>query len=78
MAPKILKDASGHYLVAAIASIHPMEIKGEPRDQTKVTAVHTKIATVGGQTHNTTIPWEEALAAFGETHDPAPAAPPAA
>jgi hypothetical protein len=71
---KLLRDKSGLYLLSAIASMHPVEIKGEPRDQTKVTAVHTNISTVGGQTHNTTIPWDEASAAFEDYHkDPAQA-----
>jgi hypothetical protein len=71
----ILKDKSGHYLVAAIASIHPTEIKDDRRDQSKVTAVHTSISTVGGQTHNTTIPWEEASAALDAFHAPKEAPP---
>jgi len=73
----ILKDKSGHYLVAAIASIHPTEIKGDRHDQARVTAVHTSISTVGGQTHNTTIPWEEAAAALDAFHAPKQEAPPA-
>jgi hypothetical protein len=73
---RILKDKSGHYLIGAIASMHPMEIKGDQRDQNKVTAIHTAIATVGGQTHHTTIPWDEATAAYAEYHEgPPPAAP---
>jgi hypothetical protein len=70
----ILKDKSGHYLIGAIASIHPVEIKDDRRDQNKVTAVHTSISTVGGQTHNTTIPWDEASAAYSEYHEGRPAA----
>jgi hypothetical protein len=65
---KLLRDKSGIYLLGAIASVHPVEIRGEARDQTKVTAVHTNIATIGGQTHNTTIPWDEASAAFEDYH----------
>lgn len=72
---RILKDKSGHYLVEAIASMHPMEIKGDRHDQNKVTAIHTAISTVGGQTHNTTIPWDEATAAYSAYHEPPAAAP---
>lgn len=64
----LLKDKSGHYLIPAIASIHPIEIKGDQRDQTKVTAVHTAISTAGGQTHHTTIPFDEAAAALEDYH----------
>lgn len=65
---KILKDKSGHYLIGAIASIHPEEIKSDRRDQSQVTSVHTQIATLGGQTHHTAIPWDEASAAFDAFH----------
>lgn len=80
----LLEDESGAYVIPAIAAIHPMPIKGEPRDQTKVTAVHTAISLVGGggHRHNTTIPYETALKAFREHHDrvaaPPPVVPPAA
>jgi hypothetical protein len=59
---KLLKDASGVYNLEHVSSIHPINIKGDKQDQSKVTAVHTAIAMVGGQTHHTTIPWSAAAA----------------
>lgn len=65
---KLLEDASGVYLLASIASIHPVPIKGEARDQSKVTEVHTLITTAGGHRHNTAIPYDKALQTFKEFH----------
>lgn len=60
---KLLEDGSGLYNLDHVASIHPVPIKGDRHDQTKVTAVHTSVSTVGGQTHQTSIPWEQSSAA---------------
>ncbi len=59
---RLLKDASGIYNLEWVASLHPVPIKGDKNDQSKVTAVLTAISTTGGQTHQTTIPWEAASA----------------
>jgi hypothetical protein len=59
---RLLQDPSGIYDLRMVASIHPLKIKGDKADQTKVTETHTAISTVGGQTHHTTIPWAAASA----------------
>ena len=57
---KVLRDASGIYNLAAIASIHPVNLKGDKLDQSKVTGQHTLIHMMGGASHNTTIPFAAA------------------
>jgi len=64
---KVLKDVSGFYNLDNVGSIHPVPIKGDRNDQTKVTAVTTSICTIGGQTHQTNIPWAIA-ASVAEAH----------
>jgi hypothetical protein len=59
---KIIKDASGLYNLDHVGSIHPINLKGDKADQSKVTGQHTLIAMNGGQTHHTTIPWAAASA----------------
>lgn len=59
---KLLKDASGIYNLDHVSSIHPIAIKGDKQDQTKVTQTYTSIAMIGGQTHSTTIPYSAASA----------------
>jgi hypothetical protein len=59
---KLLKDASGIYNLDHIGSIHPLPIKGDKTDQSKVTATNTMIAMNGGQVHHTAIPWSAAAA----------------
>lgn len=59
---RLLKDATGIYNLEMVASIHPINIKGDKADQTKITSVLTAISTIGGQTHHTTIPWADASA----------------
>jgi hypothetical protein len=75
---KVLQDSSGIYNLDNVASIHPMPIRGDARDQTKITETFTQVSTVGGQTHSTSIPWAEAskaaLAHWGA--GPAAADPP--
>lgn len=78
----IIKDASGIYKLEYVASIHPVELRGNKQDQSQVTHVYTKISTVGGQTHDTTIPWDSAVAILLDFWDslpqtPAPVIPPA-
>lgn len=72
---KLLVDETGTYLLSAIASIHPVPIRGEARDQSKVTAVHTSIITMGGHQHNTAIPYEKAQQLFHNYHGEAPPPP---
>lgn len=72
MGKKVFQDDSGLYRLDCISSIHPVPIKGDRHDQTKVTAIHTAISTVGGQTHSTSIPFDDAKSAFLELFEPAP------
>ena len=77
----LLKDKDGAlYLLPGIVALHPVEIRQNERNRMEVTAVHTNITTVGGQTHNTSIPFAEASAAFEDLHEPfvPVVAPPAA
>ncbi len=77
---RLLKDASGIYNLEWVASLHPINIRGDKNDQNKVTAVLTAISTTGGQTHQTTIPWDAASAIALEFWgaEPKMAAPPVA
>lgn len=70
----LLEDESGVYVIAAISSIHPAPVKGEARDQTKVTAVHTVIAS-GGHRHSTAIPYGTAVKALREHYGAGTPAP---
>jgi len=71
---RVLKDASGIYLVAAIVSAKPVPIKSDRHDQTKVTSMHTVLETAGGNRHDTTIPWSEACKVLLEAWGDAPPA----
>jgi hypothetical protein len=86
---KLLKDSSGIYNLDQVASLHPINIRGDKTDQNRITGVNTAISTVGGQTHQTEIPWAAAsaialdywkagapaIAAGGAPTAPAPAKP---
>lgn len=76
-AKRLLRAPDGSiYVIDSIASIHRVEIKGDRQSPTKVTAVHTTVCSVGGQTHPTSIPWEEASATFTAVHEPPADVPP--
>jgi hypothetical protein len=67
-----LKDKNGAiYRVEAIAAVTPMELRGDKRDQTKVTGIHARITTVGGHTHDTALDFDEVV----NLVDPPTAAP---
>lgn len=49
-----LKDKNGSlYRIESITSVTPAEIRGDRRDQTKITEVRATITTAGGHTHTT-------------------------
>jgi hypothetical protein len=57
-----LIDKNGaRYRIAEITGLIPLEIRGDQRDQSKVTHVHTAITTTGGHTHNTSLPFADVV-----------------
>ena len=70
MTKQVLEDGSGLYRLECVVAIHPMPVKGDRADQTKVTATHTAVSTTGGQTHHTAIPYDQAREAFLARFDP--------
>jgi hypothetical protein len=66
-----LKDKNGAlYLVAAITSVTPLEIRGDKRDQTKVTETLAAVTTAGGHTHNTSLDFDEVSAQLNPPPEP--------
>jgi hypothetical protein len=70
MSKRVFEDPSGLYRLECAVAIHPLIVKGDRSDQTKVTDTHTAISTIGGQTIHTHIPYDQARQAFLELFDP--------
>jgi len=55
---KHVSDQSGLYNLNLVAMVQPIVKHDEKADPSKITAVHARIVTAGGTTHDTNMPYE--------------------